>query len=78
MISFSFFIRIVYIIKGGSDRELVFQRNEAATPAPIVKKAGKGLSIAIASGLPKETGNSPFYVCLQETKQKEFSADIHY
>ncbi len=45
----------MYAIKGGETRELLFQRNEQ-TLQPIVKKSGKGLSIGVSTGLPKETG----------------------
>lgn len=48
-----------YTIKGGDTRELMFQKNEQAVPAPQVKKGGKGLIIAVASGLPKDTDTTP-------------------
>jgi len=51
--------KITYAIKGGDSRELVFQRNDQAVPAPLVKKGGKGLVIGVATGLPKDTDTTP-------------------
>lgn len=51
--------KIVYTIKGGDTRELVFQRNDQAVPTPLVKKGGKGLVIGVATGLPKDTDTTP-------------------
>jgi len=50
---------ISYKIKSGDNRGLQFMRNESATNAPILKKAGPTLKVEIASGLDKNTDVTP-------------------
>jgi myosin-1 len=56
--------RIQYKIKSGDTRELAFSKNEAATSAPILKKAGRTLKVEVASGLPRDTGTLPSFMSI--------------
>eukprot|EP01133_Synstelium_polycarpum_P004330 gene4330-5057_t len=50
---------INYTLKKGEQRQISYAKNEAAQPIPLVKKGGKGLTVGVATGLPKETDSTP-------------------